>query len=206
MLMIFREIVDESDVYVDVHKAIRRLTPAPRARRIHAEGRKAPDSTILVDVADHPDGTQAIKVGSYQSDFDGGFHNAAKTAIYMKRRTSGAADGHHPDGPPVRVKQDLDEMRQQLRLGPANRAARPLSNTRKNLFKIKQGLGVTPSAPSSGRMPPRSASAIGVAQNERTPLLGPDDLDHVAESAGEEYGSPKSKSKLNGKRAQEHDD
>ena len=27
-----REIIDESDVYIDVHKAIRRLQPAPRVR------------------------------------------------------------------------------------------------------------------------------------------------------------------------------
>src|SRR5882757_1952495 len=31
--LIGEEIIDESDVYIDVHKAIRRLNPAPIARR-----------------------------------------------------------------------------------------------------------------------------------------------------------------------------
>lgn len=194
---------------MDVHKAIRRLTPAPRARRIHAEAtttfgsKKAPDSKILVDVADQPDGTQSIKVGSYQGD-SCGFHDTAKTAIYMKRRASGTPDGR-PEGQPVRIKQNLDDMRHNLRLGPANRAAKPLSNTRQNLFKIKQGLGVTQATGSNSRMPPRPASAIGVASHERTPLLGADDLDNVAESADEGHGSPKSKTRINGKRTVSHE-
>lgn len=192
-----------------MHKAIRRLTPAPRARRFHAEATttvdspKVPDSKILVDVAERPDGSQSIKVGSYQGD-SCGFHDTAKTAIYMKRRASGTPDGR-PEGQPVRIKQNLDDMRHNLRLGPANRAAKPLSNTRQNLFKIKQGSGVT-SASGSGRpVPPRAASAIGVTSHERTPLLGADDLDNVAESADEGHGSPKSKSRLNGKRTLSHE-
>src|SRR4051794_35940735 len=38
-----REIIDESDVFVDVHKAIRRMTPAPRTR--------VPKGGILTDTA-----------------------------------------------------------------------------------------------------------------------------------------------------------
>ena len=37
-----REIIDESDVYVDVHKAIRRMAPAPRTRV--PKGKVVPDS------------------------------------------------------------------------------------------------------------------------------------------------------------------
>ncbi|KAM5348763.1 hypothetical protein ACJ41O_008586 [Fusarium nematophilum] len=186
--LIGEEIVDESDVYVDVHKAIRRLNPAPRARRIHAgaaavaatASRKAPDATILVDVAEH-DEMPSIETASYHSNYEGGFHNAAKTAIHMKRRTS---DGGI-EGTPVVVKASLDEMRQQLRLGPANRAARPLNNTRGSVFKIKQGLGANQpqgtAADPSDRMPPRAASHMGFTNpqrmaggHERTPLLGDD--------------------------------
>ncbi|CAM1506393.1 Fc.00g060340.m01.CDS01 [Cosmosporella sp. VM-42] len=205
--LIGEEIVDESDVYVDVHKAIRRLTPAPRARRIHAEAiaskknTGAPDSTILVDVDEHPSGDQTIKVGSYQGDYTSGFHDGAKTSIYMKRRSSDVPDGGVA-GPPVRVKANLDEMRHQLRLGPANRAAKPLSNNRGNLFKIKQGLGVTHSSPSNSRMPPRFASALGVSRSsEQTPLLG-DDV--AVEDHDEEHLSPLAKT--NGKQAQERED
>ncbi|OAQ97786.1 hypothetical protein LLEC1_05557 [Akanthomyces lecanii] len=86
--LIGEEIVDESDVYIDVHKAIRRLTPAPRARCGHSS---------------------------------------------------------------------------QLRLGPANRAAHPRSNTR-NVFKIKQGL--TPNQ----RVTTLKVDA-GVVNGDRTPSV-----------------------------------
>ncbi|KAF4447372.1 hypothetical protein F53441_9092 [Fusarium austroafricanum] len=186
--LIGEEIVDESDVYVDVHKAIRRLTPAPRARRIHATAaaaaamatKKAPGDAILVDVEEHASPPHPnVETASFRSNYEGGFHNAAKTAIHMKRRTS---DGGI-EGTPVVVKASLDEMRSQLRLGPANRAANPRSNTR-SLFKIKQGLSASQTPPpTDGSRPiqPRAASHIGFTNSpartqghERTPLLGED--------------------------------
>ncbi|KAF4964936.1 hypothetical protein FSARC_7208 [Fusarium sarcochroum] len=187
--LIGEEIVDESDVYVDVHKAIRRLTPAPRARRLQASAaaaaavasKKAPDAAILVDVGEHND-TPNIETASFHSNYEGGFHNAAKSAIHMKRRTS---DGGI-EGTPVVVKASLDEMRSQLRLGPANRASNPRNNKR-SLFKIKQGLGANQTPPGEGSrpLPPRAASHMGFtnphghpharsAGHERTPLLGED--------------------------------
>ncbi|KAH6900752.1 hypothetical protein B0T10DRAFT_392968 [Thelonectria olida] len=173
--LIGEEIVDESDVYVDVHKAIRRLNPAPRARRAHiesplsaaAESKAANETTVLVEVT--PSTPREVEVGSYHSNYEGGFHRAAKTAIHMKRRTS---DGGI-EGPPVLVKASLDEMRQNLRLGPANRATNPLNNSRGALFKIKQGL-------EAGRGPGRPASHLGLLNRhygtsigENTPLLVP---------------------------------
>lgn len=59
----------------------------------------------------------------------------------MKRRGSVGPDGR-PEAP-ITVKTSLKEMKQQLRLGPANRAAHPLNNTRE-VFKIKQGLPPQP--------------------------------------------------------------
>ncbi|KAM0241884.1 hypothetical protein ACHAPO_001583 [Fusarium lateritium] len=195
--LIGEEIVDESDVYVDVHKAIRRLTPAPRARRIHAAAtaasvmasKKAPGDSILVDIEDHdaPSNRDA-EAASFHSNYEGGFHNSARTAIHMKRRTS---DGGI-EGTPVVVKASLDEMRSKLRLGPANRAANPRSNTR-SLFKIKQGLGAngTPPSDSSRPLPPRAQSHMGFVNqgsparnqgHERTPLLGVgEDNEHAVE-------------------------
>ncbi|KAF5538094.1 hypothetical protein FMEXI_9573 [Fusarium mexicanum] len=189
--LIGEEIVDESDVYVDVHKAIRRLTPAPRARRIHATAaaaaamatKKAPGDSILVDVEEHAEEHPPnVEAASFHSNYEGGFHNAAKTAIHMKRRTS---DGGI-EGTPVVVKASLDEMRSQLRLGPANRAANPRSNTR-SLFKIKQGLGASHTPPNDSSRPaqPRAASHMGFMSthgqsqartqgHERTPLLAED--------------------------------
>ncbi|RSL69164.1 MAM3-like protein [Fusarium duplospermum] len=197
--LIGEEIVDESDVYVDVHKAIRRLTPAPRARRIHAgaaavaatASKQVPEAAILVDV-DENHVTPNLETASYHSNYEGGFHNGAKTAIHMKRRTS---DGGGIEGTPVVVKASLDEMRQQLRLGPANRATKPLNNTRGSVFKIKQGLGANQGAPletttsASSRLPPRAASHIGftstqrIGGHERTPLLGNDHEEAVEDDA-----------------------
>lgn len=168
--------MDESDVYVDVHKAIRRLTPAPRARRMQqaeaaaaaaaaASAAKQTDQPLLVDISEAP----TIKVGSYDAHIDARAERP-KTSIFMKRRGSAGPDGRL-EGHPVSVKASLDEMRQQLRLGPANRANQPLSNTR-NVFKVKQGLSGSQNLGAGGsRMPPRSVSAMPI---ESTPLLGGD--------------------------------
>ncbi|KAJ6780003.1 hypothetical protein PWT90_10630 [Aphanocladium album] len=153
--LIGEEIVDESDVYIDVHKAIRRLTPAPRARCGHnvdvaaAAGvagtaiaaKKTADNTTLVGSEDASD-SSTLKVGSLGALSDGGdARYSPKVAVLMKRRGSVGPDGR-PEAP-ISVKTSLKEMKSQLRLGPANRAAHPRSNTR-NVFKIKQGLTATP--------------------------------------------------------------
>lgn len=146
-----REIVDESDVYIDVHKAIRRLTPAPRARCGHVDvaaaaghagtaiaAKKTSDNTTLVGHDEADDGS-TLKVGSLGALSDGGDGRySPKVAVLMKRRGSVGPDGRVEA--PISVKTSLKEMKSsQLRLGPANRAAHPRSNTR-NVFKIKQGL------------------------------------------------------------------
>ena len=182
-----------------MHKAIRRLTPAPRARRVHqtevaalaaaATAKKTTDKSILVDIAEGQD-VPTIHVGSYDSPSDMPSATSSgrpQTAIFMKRRSSGGIDGSRVEGRPVPIKASLDEMRQQLRLGPANRAAQPLKA--RPLFKIKQGLAVTPRSRESetGGMPPRSISMMArlptlrkAGENETTPLLasmgGPEDV------------------------------
>jgi metal transporter CNNM len=91
----------------------------------------------------------------------------------MKRRRSAGPDGRTDEGAPIPVKASLDEVKRQFRLGPANRAANPLS-TRGTVFKIKQGLG-TPLI--DGKPPPRPASAAdnikpnGSGSSESAPLL-----------------------------------
>jgi metal transporter CNNM len=166
---IVREIVDESDVYVDVHKAIRRLTPAPRARHAHPEAtsaRKLNDSALLEGIAEDSNGNTLL-VGSLGAHSDTGI-DPPKTAIFMKRRSSAGPDGVlHAD--PVPIKASLEEMKRQLRLHPANMASNPL-HTRKDVFKIKQGLGTLAQ---DGRIPVRpDVSRIRSENDESTPLLG----------------------------------
>lgn len=176
-----REIVDESDVYVDVHKAIRRLNPAPRARRIEAAAaaaavKKTTEHPVLVDIAEDQSGN-TIQVGSYGAHSDNGgastIEQRPRTAIFMRRRSSAGPDGRM-DSQPEPYRGSLMDVKQQLKLGPANRAARP-RNT-KDVFKTKAGLGAGGSAGNSSgggdRMPPRSVSMAGdVRGSERTPLL-----------------------------------
>lgn len=171
-----REIVDESDVYVDVHKAIRRLNPAPRARTIEAAAaaaavKKTTEHPVLVDIAEDNSGN-TIQVGSYGAHSDnGGAVNGdqrPRTAIFMRRRSSAGPDGR-TDGQPEPYRGSLADVRQQLKLGPANRAGR--ARNTKDVFKTKAGLGPHPSA-SGDRMPPRSVSVMGEGRgSERTPLL-----------------------------------
>ncbi|KAK5987886.1 Protein MAM3 [Cladobotryum mycophilum] len=167
--LIGEEIVDESDVYVDVHKAIRRLTPAPRARRLHTDApgvgiaiKKTTDGANLINI---PENSDEHPIGSYKSD-SGHHERPVKTAVFMRRQNSTGPDGRVASGT-VPVRSSLDEMRQQLRLGPANRAANPRSSTRGSIFKIKQGLTV-----SDGDKPRNSTDSQVYDHNESTPLLG----------------------------------
>lgn len=212
-----REIVDESDVYVDVHKAIRRLTPAPRARSGLSDAtaaagtagtavaaRKTVDGTAFVNTTESADGTQ-LKVGSLGalSDNAGEVAYRPKTAVFMKRRGSAGPDGR-PEGP-VPVKASLEEMRQNLRLGPANSAAHPRS-ARKNVFKIKQGLartnthGSIPETPAERQGEPvlGQGEPVNGGGDERTPLLGNND-ENGATTVKPYEGSDKSKRRKNGK-------
>ncbi|KHN99156.1 d-3-phosphoglycerate dehydrogenase [Metarhizium album ARSEF 1941] len=197
--LIGEEIVDESDVYVDVHKAIRRLTPAPRARRIHAEsgaaavGRKPGDGAALVHIAENLEVPDPV-VGSVGAMSDGVPERAPKTATFMRRRGSAGPDGT-ADNRPVPFKASLNEMKEQLRhLAPSNRAANP-RNTRTNVFKIKQGLSVTTFVAGDGS--PRPLEGPGPKQDdvaytdESTPLLNTSDLNGGGPENG--YGSDKSK-------------
>ncbi|KKA27307.1 hypothetical protein TD95_004003 [Thielaviopsis punctulata] len=125
--LIGEEIIDESDVYIDVHKAIRRLTPAPKARISYNES----DSKTLQNLS-APGSSRDTIVANELS------HSPKPaTATFMMRAPS--SDGR-PGLAPVAVKANLDEMRQQLkRLGPSNPATNP-KDTKLASVKIKHGL------------------------------------------------------------------
>lgn len=132
ILTLPREIIDESDVFIDVHKAIRRMAPAPKARvpkgRIVEEPPSLPDSTV----DDHNAHLGLSKIHSAGSE--------------PRRLSSGVV---HPLGPKFTlrnnsgapeqlvVKRGTDEIREHLKhLGPSNLASRP-RQTRYQNVKIK---------------------------------------------------------------------
>lgn len=138
-----------------MHKAIRRLQPAPRARptrhRSLASEFGATASTAATRVADeneYGDGggepslqQQAIPVLRALSKSTAGpraLSTSPKTTTVMMRRCSAGADGRLTKST-VPVRANIDEMWQHLRhLGPSNRANNP-KNTRSTTVKIKQG-------------------------------------------------------------------
>lgn len=154
--------------------------------------RKTPDGTAYVNTTESSDGS-TLKVGSLGALSDNGDVNyRPKTAIFMKRRGSAGPDGR-VEGP-VPVKASLNEMRQNLRLGPANSAAHPRS-AKKGVFKIKQGLTRVGTRDS---IPEQTNGDADTARDERTPLLPNNDGD--SGTAVKPYGANgKSKGKKNGK-------
>ena len=165
--LIGEEIVDESDVYVDVHKAIRRLKPAPfsRVKRVEkGEVVTEPDPQVPYseqegDMDEERRSRRGSRRESYNSDGRkpslheyGRSPPTAGQTLFLRRRSSG--------GEQIQVRSDTPEMRQHLRthLGPSNLASRPKS-TRINTVKIKPGvdqLGTLPEtqqSPRDGRPP-----------------------------------------------------
>ncbi|TVY47034.1 Protein MAM3 [Lachnellula occidentalis] len=137
--LIGEEIIDESDVFIDVHKAIRRVAPAPKARmqKTHVVG--STDASSLHAPEDHlidltegqrPEITKVISKGTSRSNSPARFGTSAKTT-FLRRGSSGA------EGRNIPVRGNFDDMREHLKhLGPSNLASRP-KTTRYNTVKIK---------------------------------------------------------------------
>jgi metal transporter CNNM len=144
MLINYREIIDESDVYIDVHKAIRRLAPAPKARvqrgsvTEHSNPPTQPRDDILIDFTHDDTNT---KQQTMVVNEDGRSHTAAvfstsPKTTFMRRRSAGA------DGDLISVRGNVNDMREHLKhLGPSNLASRP-KTTRYQSVKIKPARGV----------------------------------------------------------------
>jgi metal transporter CNNM len=131
-------------VYIDVHKAIRRIAPAPKARvqKGHIVGN--PDNAALSAPEDHLidltednvtiiDSTAKPQTnGGSRSNSPAVFGTSPKTTFI--RRGSGGVDGNF-----IQVRGNVNDMREHLKhLGPSNLASRP-KTTRYNTVKIKPG-------------------------------------------------------------------
>ena len=141
--LIGEEIVDESDVFVDVHKAIRRAMPAPTRRIPKTHFLPDEPATIngtapapdLVDIAESemlsPEDLQKAKTADNPP-------KKTKDLIGIRRRSSagGSVGG---DGKAARKGANTDGIKEHLKhLGPSNLASRP-KTTRYNTVKIKPG-------------------------------------------------------------------
>lgn len=149
--LIGEEIVDESDVFMDVHKAIRRMTPAPRtrvARYTHDSKPLRPAVPDLVDISENqPLDTAELQKSNAQET------EGSKVQPGPRRMSSNS------NAPDVRTKQrqNMEEAKEHLKhLGPSNLASRP-KTTRYASVKIKPGTGsgTSPHPPqTNGRMTP----------------------------------------------------
>lgn len=131
-------------MYIDVHKAIRRMAPAPKARVQKGQIVTDPDAAAipedhLIDLdEDGRDPKPRDRLGSVGSRGNGpNILSTSREATFKMRRRSNTPDGttHFP----IAVRGNVDEMREHLKhLGPSNLASRPKS-TRYNTVKIKPG-------------------------------------------------------------------
>jgi len=169
--LIGEEIIDESDVFIDVHKAMRRIAPAPKSRVPKGEVVAEPDNSIsngeenLIDVnGERPtdpyeamrrmatDGSVAKTNGNRPEPAG----SPSKTS-YL-RRTSSLQDSNERDN--GQKKTTNSDMREHLKhLGPSNLASRPRT-TRYNTVKIKPGAGSMPDGAKAQEPPetPRQGS------------------------------------------------
>ncbi|RAK97666.1 putative DUF21 and CBS domain protein (Mam3) [Aspergillus ibericus CBS 121593] len=138
--LIGEEIIDESDVFVDVHKAIRRMAPAPKSRvpkgRIVEDPPMLPPETTLVDVENENEPPAAP---------NGAAKDHRRLSIeaplprFQLRRPQSDKNSDSTDGL-FTQRGTTDEIRQHLKhLGPSNLASRP-RQTRYQNVKIKRSV------------------------------------------------------------------
>ncbi|KAF1981545.1 DUF21-domain-containing protein [Aulographum hederae CBS 113979] len=143
--LIGEEIIDESDVFVDVHKAIRRMNPAPRTRIPKGEVVTSPEPGTTT-VQEGEISRAPSRANRHHKDTDSAEPKSPDTArklsdskeatFMMRRRSSG--------GEPTAMRGTGAELRAQLgKLGPSNVASRP-KQTRINTVKIKPGVATVP--------------------------------------------------------------
>lgn len=136
--LIGEEIVDESDVFVDVHRAIRRLQPAPRNRVPHQvvtpdEIISAQTSKAVIGELINIDEDEVLKTSALQKSSTNDEVLKQKSA---QRRPSGNSASVDKKS---RLSTNMEEAREHAKhFGPSNLASRP-KTTRFQSIKIKPG-------------------------------------------------------------------
>jgi len=140
-----REIIDESDVYIDVQKGLRRTNQAPKSRVPKGEVVTDPDDTLangqenLIDLdEDTKDPHSAMRRTTTSTGHADGHRPSLSASPHVQhlRRTSSTTHSSGGEGMQKRAKPDLRD--QWKHLGPSNLASRP-KTTRYNTVKIKPG-------------------------------------------------------------------
>lgn len=140
--LIGEEIIDESDVFVDVHKAIRRLAPAPQNRFPHGRTGTAVHDDHYDDDADERTSLLPKADASKRPSLA----NGQQTTFLMRRKSSNASDATRGTmiPPHEKVRSGAGDMREHLKhLGPSNAASKPRA-TKFASVKIKPGVGTIP--------------------------------------------------------------
>lgn len=170
--LIGEEIIDESDVFIDVHKAIRRLAPAPKSRVPKGKIVTEPPLSSMIDNADI-----TTEISTPMDEADSVKHRLSlvgrasppQTTFYLRR--SHTYDSSSSSTPIIR-RGPTPEIREQLKhLGPSNLASRP-RQTRYTAVKIKPPSSTSPTR--SGHLSSHIESSPDTRRraSESTSLLG----------------------------------
>jgi metal transporter CNNM len=129
-------------VYIDVHKAIRRMAPAPKARAHKGSIVDNSDKADLFVVDNRPNDpaevhglplTKHLTNGGSRSNSPAAAFATSPKTTFIRRSSDGAA------GNTIQIRGNVNDMREHLKhLGPSNLASRP-KQTRYNTVKIKPG-------------------------------------------------------------------
>lgn len=144
--LIGEEIIDESDVFVDVHKAIRRLAPAPHQR--YQKRATSLEPTMTNDSVPETKEDEPLLGNGNTEDRKTSVPNAngfPSSTFLLRRKSSTASDGRDvTKNAIVPVRPNTAEMREHFKhLGPSNAASRPRA-TKFTSVKIKPGVGTIP--------------------------------------------------------------
>ncbi|KAK4892457.1 cell agglutination protein Mam3 [Elasticomyces elasticus] len=152
--LIGEEIVDESDVFIDVHKAIRRMAPADTTRYRMSRNNKlveVDEDNIMSESereGDKGEDAPLLKTESRKSSIVNGTKPSQQqgmgTTFLMRRKSSNASEATHEPSKPMPLRSNTTDLRQHLKhLGPSNLANKPRETKFKSV-KIKPGVGTIP--------------------------------------------------------------
>ncbi|KAK2735015.1 hypothetical protein FQN57_001391 [Myotisia sp. PD_48] len=177
--LIGEEIIDESDVFIDVHKAIRRMTPAPKYRFPKSRIVEIPPSAHnLAEQSAKPNDENHSPADAKTRQSSLQLGSPPQPTFYLRKSRTSEGEGVLE---PIIKRGATAEIREQLKhLGPSNLASRP-RQTRYNAVKIKPGTSPTQASSSTrdgdalpvSRRASEAASLLAKGTQERAADLKP---------------------------------